>query len=115
MLQTKWIVFLTMAFILGSLLSGVIEGAYLGENGGASVLTPFISVAGISGWDTFSNVISLPFQASTYSSLWHMFMWDYAFFTGPYAIVQLILRCISAGLAISVILTMFGLVRGTSI
>jgi len=115
MLQTKWIVFLAMAFILCSIVSGVIEKSYLGENGGPAVIEPFFALEGTSTWDTLGNVITLPIKLSTYQSLWKMFMWDYAFFTSGYGIVQLILQCISVGVALSLVLTVAGLIRGTSI
>lgn len=113
--MTKWIIFLAMVFILCSIVSGVIEKEYLGENGGSSVIEPFLGLEGDSSWDSFGNVIALPVKASTYNSLWHMFMWDYAFFEGGYRIFQLILQTISVGIAIGIIFTAAGLVRGTSV
>jgi hypothetical protein len=112
---TKWVIFLSMTFILCSIVSGVIEKDYLGENGGSAVLEPFLSLEGTTTADTFGNVISLPIHSSTYSSLFKMFMWDYAFFDGGYKIFQLILQCISIGIAIGIAFTTAGLIRGTSV
>ena len=116
-----------MAFILCSLVSGVIEKAYLGQNAyinspvaGSTtgepelipVIQPFLDVQGTSLWDSLSNMATLGFKASTYQALWQMFMWQYAFFTPGYDLVQLILQCISVGIAISMVITSVSLLRG---
>jgi hypothetical protein len=115
MLQTKWIVFLTMTFILGNLLSGIIEQSYLGTNGGTTVLAPFVAVSGTSVWDTLGNIVTLPIQESFYTSMAKMFTWDYAFFTGGFQIVQYILCAISVGMGVSITFTVAGLIRGSSV
>jgi hypothetical protein len=112
---TKWVIFLAMTFVLCSIISGVMEKSYLGENGGSAVIEPFLGTEGDTSWDTFGNVIVLPFKLSTYNALWKMFMWDYAFFTGGYGIFQLVFQCISVGIAIGLVFTTAGLVRGTSV
>lgn len=115
MLQTKWLIFLALVFVLGNILSGAIEGSYLGTNGGSNALNPIMNSAGLMSQDAQGQTTSIPLNPNVIQKIWTWLSWDYSFFTGPYALVQLLLRCISVGIAISIILTLLGLIRGTSV
>jgi hypothetical protein len=113
MLQTKWLVFFMMAFILGSMISGVLEMSYLGENGGTAVLSPFFETWGESSSNVFGKAWDLATNFDSYEALWNMFTWNYAMYTGAYAIARIPLLCISAGMALTFIITMVGIIRGS--
>ena len=110
MLQTKWVVFFIMSFMLCSIFSGFIEGSYLSANGQAGVLTPIMSMWTVSSSSSIGKVVTLLFGSELYSTFWHMFCWDYAMYTGIYAIVKVPLFCISAGFAYSLFVTLIAII-----
>jgi len=106
MMQTKWLIFFLMAFMLCSVLSGFIEGAYLSQNGQPGVLSPLMNMWTTSSASSIGKVVSLSFSSTLWNTLWHMFSWDYAMYTGIYAILKIPLFCISGGLAFTFLITM---------
>jgi hypothetical protein len=110
MLQTKWVIFFIMAFMLCSIFSGFIEQSYLGANGQSSVLTPLTNMWSTSSSSAIGKVVALAVSPVLYNTFWHMFCWDYAMYTGIYAIVKIPLFCISAGFAYSLLITLLGVV-----
>jgi len=110
MLQTKWVIFFIMAFMLCSIFSGFIEHAYVGQNGGAGVLSPIFSTWTTSSSSSIGKITTLAVSPVLYNTFWHMFSWDYAMYTGIYAIVKIPLFCISAGFAYSLLITLLAVV-----
>jgi hypothetical protein len=99
-----------MGFMLCSLFSGFIEQSYLGTNGGSGVLSPLMNMWTTSSSSSMGKVVSLGVSPVLYNTFWHMFCWDYAMYTGIYAIVKIPLFCISAGFAYSLLITLIAVV-----
>lgn len=115
MTQTKWLITFIGIFLFLGFLSGIIEKVYLGSNAGMAVLAPFFEMAAPSSfWEGVGKAFGLLFDIKLYNALWKMFMWDFAMFTGAYAIVRYFLFCISAGMAVTFTLTVMGIIRGGS-
>jgi len=110
MLQTKWIIFFTMAFMLCSIFSGIIEGTYLSANAGSGILSPIFEMWTVSSSSAIGKIVSLVTSSTLYNTFWHMFCWDYAMYTGIYAIIKIPLFCISAGMAYSLLITLISVV-----
>lgn len=106
MIQTKWLVFFIMAFMICSIFSGFIEQSYVSSNGGSSVLTPLFEMWTTSSSGLAGKVWMLATSSELYNSFWHMFCWDYAMYTGIYTIVKIPLLVISAGMAFSIFITL---------
>lgn len=104
--KASWTIGLVMAFVVLTLISGICEVTYMGSdetNRIQMLLQPTIPahssfISGLvayvtAGWDYIIN-------------LWGMFWFDYAFFTGGYAIFRYIFFLpISIGLILSIILS----------
>lgn len=113
MLLTKWLIALAILFLMGSLLSGVIEQQYLGSSQvgvlhgliagyqQANFSNPIIGIASI-----FSIVWN------SLKAIWQMFWWNYAFFDGYWVIFKYLGWCISLGVVITLVLS---LTRGVSL
>ena len=110
MLSTKWVVFFIMAFMLCSIFSGFIEGAYLGQNGGSGVLSPIFQMWTTSSSSAIGKITTLAVSPTLYNTFWNMFSWDYAMYNGIYAILKIPLLCISAGFAYSLLITLLAVV-----
>jgi hypothetical protein len=99
-----------MAFMLLSIFSGFIEQSYLSANGGSGILSPIFEMWTVSSSSAIGKIVSLATSSALYNTFWHMFCWDYAMYTGIYAIVKIPLFCISAGVAYSLLITLISVV-----
>jgi hypothetical protein len=111
--MTKWLIALAILFVVGSLLSGIIEQQYLGSSQ-VGVLHGLIG-----GYEQvdFSNPLIgigslLSIVWNSFKALWNMFWWNYAFFDGEWVIIKYALFWpISFGMVITLVLS---LTRGIS-
>jgi len=109
-LATKWLVALMTAFIVLSLLSGIIEQEYLG-NSTAGLLSQVITRPEVTEVNN-----PLTFVATFVTQIWQIlkvvwqaFTWDYAFFDGYWAIVRYaIFMPISVGMIVSLLMALRG-------
>lgn len=89
-MDVKWVIGLVMIFIVGSLLSGVMEMQFLsGEGDQQAVITQLFSWANFSGsgfWDISETIIVATPQVI--GAFFKMLVWDYAFFDGSYQIIR---------------------------
>ena len=113
-MKTSWVVALWILFVGASLLSGILEMQFLSGTGGqeAGVLTRLMTIPSLKDLDFFSAaiaIVSIPF--TWLLAFWDMIMWNYAFFTGSWALAKWFLCYpLSAAVVVSIIMT----IRGTS-
>jgi len=86
MTSPKWLIGILTAFVLLTLLNGILEGVYLGEGTVTRLQT----------------LMSLPTSLAWFSNLWGVLWFDYSFFHGGWIILKYALFWpISLGLLIS--------------
>jgi len=112
-MKTSWLIGIFTLFIVLSLISGIIELAYLGgsENHSNVFSTIFATKIDTSTsiWGTLWS--SLVFTKDLIVAVWSAFWFDYAFFTGQYQIFRwAFFLPVSIGLIVSLIFA----ARGTS-
>lgn len=110
-MKTSWIIGLFTLFIVLSLISGIIELAYLGGSESHSNVFSTLFTAEIdtstSIWGTIwsSLILTKDIILAIWSALW----FDYAFFEGQYQIIRwALLLPVSVGLIFSVLLAARG-------
>lgn len=115
MLQTKWLVFFFMAVVIGSTFSGIIEMSYLGENASNATLAPFFATYKAAVTLDIGKVFTLLLSGDLLNGFFNFFTWNYAFFTGGWALIRyLVLLPLSAAMAVTLVFTVLGLIRGGS-
>ena len=88
--MTKWFAGLAMLYLIMTIASNILEGAYLG---GSDVATLW---SGLSAADPKSLIIGIG----------KMLSFDYAFFVGTWAIFRWVFVCISVGIFVGLLLQM---------
>jgi len=88
--MVKWFAGLAMLFLIMTIASNIIEGAYLG---GSSTATLW---SGMSAADPMSII----------TGIGKMLSFDYAFFTGTWVIFRWVFICISVGIFVGLLLQM---------
>ena len=100
MTHPKWVIGFATLFVLGSLISSIVEG-------------PGSWASGV----THLQVLMEPEMSMAYlSNLWEMMWFQYPFFEGPWVVLMYLGWCVSAGLIVSFVVTIIsgisGLLRG---
>ena len=98
-----------MAFVLLTVTSNIMEGAYLGANATDTLWSGMTSFQAID----FSNPVTavggmVIAMANLMTSLFKMLVWDYSFLTGEWAIFKWLFMAISFGLVFSIITVLRG-------
>jgi len=112
-MKTSWFIGLFTLFIVLSLLSGIMELAYLGgsedhSNVISTLMTAQIDTStGLLGIVWSSLVLTKDIIVAIWSALW----FDYAFFTGQYQIIR---WAFFIPLSIGLIVSLLMAIRGTS-
>ena len=106
-MHPKWIISLAMLFLAGTIISNILEQAYLGTSE-ATMWYKLTSNYQELSWNFFT-VIKVAW--SYIVLVWKMFWWDYSFWYGSWEIVRYLCMCISIGIIVSLILSV---TRGTS-
>jgi len=109
-MSIKWTVALMMAFVIFSLLAGVIEQEYLGSNK-VGLLQQLMTAPEVT---TINNPLTVVFTFvkvlwNIVKVLWAAFWWDYAFFQGYWVIFK---YAIFWPISIALILALVMAVRG---
>lgn len=112
-MNPKWLIGLGTLFVVGTLLSGLLEQQYFGSNEAGvfyRLLTSYKEIEFTNPLIALGTFVSV---AWTYiKDIWAMFWWNYAFFEGSWEIVKYaIFWPISIGLVVSLVLAA---VRGVS-
>jgi len=110
-MKTYWLIGFIVLFILLSIISGIVEMTYIGEAEASRIqllLQPELPESTIPIIGTAVAWVNLAWD--WLKNLWHMFWFDYAFFTGGYIIIRYFFIAISVGIIFSIILAL----RGTS-
>ena len=113
-MSIKWIIGLMTAFVILTILSGIIEMQYLGTSD-AGILHNIITAPKIT---TFNDPISIVVTLATATlniakALWQAFWWDYAFFQGYWVIIKYALFWpISIGIIVAFLLAIRGVSSG---
>lgn len=111
-MNIKWVIGLVMIFILGSMLSGIMELQFLsGDANQQSVIEGLFGWANISGSGLYgvaeSIIVATP---GVIGSFFQMLVWDYAFFDGSYQIIRwVVCMPITAGMLYG----LFMVIRGS--
>ena len=113
-MKMSWLIGITSLFIVLSLISGVIEGVYLGgAEDTQTVLESLFSPATPSTTTLLGiDVTALAATWNWFTALFGLLFFDYAFFDGEWQIIRWIIF-IPVGLA-TVISIVLALVRGVS-
>jgi len=96
-----------MGFLVLSFWNGILEQTYIGatETGTLQTLmSPLLAISNDPVAGVFSAISTSP---DWIEALWSVFWFDYAQFHGDYTIFRLVCLCFSAGIAISLVLTVF--------
>ena len=113
-MSIKWIIGLMTAFIILSLLSGIIEMQYLGTSD-AGILNSIITAPEVV---SFNNPLTAVYTFASFAwnmtkALWAAFWWDYAFFQGYWVIFKYaIFWPISVGIIVAIVLAIRGVSSG---
>jgi hypothetical protein len=111
--SSKTIIFIVFLFAMGTMLSLIIEGTYLGSGEEWDIMQSLtgysaINVAGGGG-------ISIPKMAIgfLFNGIPKLLFWDYSFLTGGYALIKwFILYPISAGIVYAMGLLVYNIASG---
>lgn len=107
----KWIIAMSMTFVVCMLINGWIEMQYLGNANAGVLHTLFTGYQEIEFTNPIIAIGSFVSVAWTYIRLvFAVLTWDYAFFHDAWEIFRYIFMCISIGITVSLVLA----VRGTS-
>ena len=120
-MRITWLVGLAILWLIGTLISLTLEGSYIGQE--AQYDTNGVQIGTVSTLDKlmspeFSEMTNpISFVVGVFNivwdylgAIWNMLWWDYAMFTGVWAIFKYVGWCISLGVVISLVLA----IRGTS-
>ena len=120
-MRITWLVGLAILWLIGSLISLTLEGSYIGQE--AQYDTNGVQIGTVSTLDKlmspeFSEMTNpISFVVGVFNIvwdylgiIWNMLWWNYAMFTGVWAIFRYVGWCISLGVVISLVLA----IRGTS-
>ena len=88
--MTKWFAGLAMLFLIMTIASNILEGAFFGASGAETL------------WSTMSAAD----PRSIIVGIGKMLTFDYAFFTGVWVIFRYVFICISGGIFIGMLLQM---------
>lgn len=110
-MAVKWLIGLSMAFILLTIGSGVLEQTYLGTAEAGVFWQAISSFQAVSISDPITAIWSIMVGAwSMIQALFKMLIWDYAFFIDDYLVFRYLFMSISVGMVVSLLLA----IRGTS-
>jgi len=101
-MAAKWLIGLSMLFVLLTITSGIIEQTYLGTEQ-AGTLWQLMSSFKAMQWSSFSSIIVAAGALAT--ALYKMLIFDYAFFTGVWVIFRVLFVSVSVGIGVSFILS----------
>lgn len=111
-MKTSWLIGMATLFMIGALLSGIMEMVYLGAGGAQqSVLARMFQIPILEN----ANVLTVGFAVlmmpvNFVVGLFNMLTWNYAFFQGSWSIVKwAVCMPISIGLIASIVF----IIRGT--
>lgn len=112
MLQTKWLVFLSMLWVSGMLICGVVEQQFLGSSE-ASLLNTVMNFNVFSTTTVF-GVIPIPVpNTEWFGAIAQMLVFDFAIFSGTWEMVRwIIFMPIAFGIGMSVAIQLIQIVRG---
>ena len=88
--MVKWFAGLSMLFLIMTIASNILEGAYLGSSSTGTL------------WSTMSAADPM----SMITGIGKMLTFDYAFFTGVWVIFRYVFICISVGIFVGMLLQM---------
>ena len=111
MLPTKWVVFLAAFWVVGSLICGLMEGAWLGP-GEESVIESVMECKLFTSEDITGRIAGA-FSGTLWSGLLNMASWNYGIFYGTWELVRwILLMPLTIVVVYSVILQTARLIRG---
>jgi hypothetical protein len=111
-MNVKWVIGLVAIFVLGSMLSGIMENVYLGAGGEQEgVIERLFSMPSFSGQGIFGVTETILVATVNWvGAFWDLLWWNYAFFTGFYAIIR---YAVCFPISIGMIYGMFTVMRGS--
>lgn len=105
--MTKWVVFFTTLFIIGTLISGVMEMSYIGTTQTGILYHLMNDFRGINLSNPITGAWTLISVGWSYiQNLWNVLWFNYAFFVGTASIIRIALFIpISVGFVVTLIIT----------
>jgi len=111
-MKTSWLIGLASLMVILTVVSGIIEQTYLGTEQTGTLWGILASFKAIEfSYNIFAVVGDIIVAVGTLvQGIWKMLTFDYAFFTGVWAIFRWLFVAIGVGVAVSLALA----IRGTS-